>query len=311
MLGPDLLRVGQRAQPSCATRATRARPRADSGSRSTALESSSFASPERRSGSPRARSRAASTRRPTASELSPAPPSSSRARGRGTVTTRSNRSSSARESLSRYAAQPRGRARALRGRIAARAARAEVHRRDELEPGREDDPPAAHARSTIAPSSSGWRSASSAAAGTRAARRGRARRGGRGSPRRAAASSRRRRSRPTDAVWCGARNGATRHERPPGREQPRDGVDARDLERLVRREPRQDPRQAPREHRLPRAGRPGEEQVVTAGGGDLERPPRPLLAAHVREVGHADSRLRTVPFREGSSGGGGCHSPRR
>src|SRR6185437_12169264 len=87
-----------------ATRATLARPRADSGNRSTARLNSSFASRDRRSGSSRARSRAAVTRSRTASDRSPGAPSSSQARGRGTVTTRSNRSSSARESLSRYAA---------------------------------------------------------------------------------------------------------------------------------------------------------------------------------------------------------------
>src|SRR4051812_11976185 len=84
-----------------ATRATRARPRAESGSRSTARLSSSFAAVDRVSGSPRARSRAPATRSRTASECSPGAPSSSRARGRGTVTTRSKRSSSARDSLSR------------------------------------------------------------------------------------------------------------------------------------------------------------------------------------------------------------------
>ena len=49
-------------------------------------------------------------------------------------------------------------------------------------------------------------------------------------------------------------------------------------------ERRQDPRQAPREHRLAGARRAGEQQVVPAGGGELERAPRPLLAAYVGEV---------------------------
>ena len=45
------------------------------------------------------------------------------------------------------------------------------------------------------------------------------------------------------------------------------------------------PGQPPREHRLARARRPAEQQVVAAGGGDLERAPRALLAADVGEVG--------------------------
>ena len=44
------------------------------------------------------------------------------------------------------------------------------------------------------------------------------------------------------------------------------------------------PGQPAREHRLPRAGRPAEEQVVAARGGELERAPGAFLAAHVGEV---------------------------
>ena len=39
------------------------------------------------------------------------------------------------------------------------------------------------------------------------------------------------------------------------------------------------------EHRLARPGRAGEQQVVAAGGGELERAPGALLAANVGEVG--------------------------
>src|SRR5262249_37874498 len=86
------------------TRATRARPRADSGSRSTARDSSSFAASTRRGRRSRKRSPAATTLARTSSEASDGAAASSTARGRGTVTSRSKRSSRARESLSRYAA---------------------------------------------------------------------------------------------------------------------------------------------------------------------------------------------------------------
>ena len=76
-----------------------------------------------------------------------------------------------------------------------------------------------------------------------------------------------------------------RQERLTGREQARDGMDARDLERLVLGERRQDPRQPAGEHRLARAGRSGEEKVVPPGRGDLERSPRAFLAPDVAEIG--------------------------
>ena len=68
------------------------------------------------------------------------------------------------------------------------------------------------------------------------------------------------------------------------RQQPGNGMDARHLECLVGRERRQDPRQTPPEHRLPRPRRAAEQQVVPARRRELERAPRPLLAAHVREI---------------------------
>ena len=45
-------------------------------------------------------------------------------------------------------------------------------------------------------------------------------------------------------------------------------MDTRHLERLVAGERREDPGQPAREHRLARAWRPGEEQVVPARGGE-------------------------------------------
>ena len=76
-----------------------------------------------------------------------------------------------------------------------------------------------------------------------------------------------------------------RDQRPLGREDACNRVDAHHLERLPRLERRQDRRQAPAEHRLPGSGRPRKKQVVAARGRELERTPRTLLAAHVGEIG--------------------------
>ena len=73
--------------------------------------------------------------------------------------------------------------------------------------------------------------------------------------------------------------------RTPGR------VDGRGLERLFGRERGKDPRQPPGEHRLARARRSREQQVVASGGGNLQRAPGESLTAHVGEVRHhADGR---------------------
>ena len=79
----------------------------------------------------------------------------------------------------------------------------------------------------------------------------------------------------------GRRRGVVRRAERPRRAQtvprigmPGGGVDARDLERLVGVERRQDRRQPAGEHRLAGARRPDEQQVVPAGGGDLERAAR-------------------------------------
>src|SRR5690349_22679741 len=87
-----------------------------------------------------------------------------------------------------------------------------------------------------------------------------------------------------------------RPERRPGYEwspwgqEPRDRVDARDLERLLAGERRQDPGQAAREHRLAGARRPTEQQVVPTRRGQLQRPPRPFLAMDVGKVLQAARR---------------------
>ena len=91
-----------------------------------------------------------------------------------------------------------------------------------------------------------------------------------------------------------------------------DRVDARDLERLGARQRRQDRRQAPRQHRLARARRALEQQVVAAGGGDLERAQRPGVAAYVGEVGRRGVGLATrgPGAARGSAGAAAPRSPR-
>ena len=69
-------------------------------------------------------------------------------------------------------------------------------------------------------------------------------------------------------------------------------VDLGDLERLLEAGRRQDSGQPPGEHGLARAGRPDHQQVVAAGGGDLERALGVLLPAHVGQV-----RARRAPPR--------------
>ena len=75
-----------------------------------------------------------------------------------------------------------------------------------------------------------------------------------------------------------------------GDEHAGDRVDPHHLERLARLERRQDRRQPASEHRLARSGRAGEQKVVTAGGGELERAAGALLAADVGQVGRIGLR---------------------
>lgn len=55
------------------------------------------------------------------------------------------------------------------------------------------------------------------------------------------------------------------------RERPDDGMNLGRLERLLERHVGQNPGQALREHRLTRAGRSDEQNIVPARGGNLER----------------------------------------
>ena len=182
------------------------------------------------------------------------------------------------------------RARALRGRIAAGAAGAQVHRPDELEARRErraaadardrDDAVFERLPQRL---EGGTRKLGELVEQEDAAVRerdlARARR-------RPAANQGRRR----DGVVRRA-EGRRAQQPCPRRKQSGDRMDAGDLEGVDVVEPRQDPRQAPGEHRLADPGRPRQQQVVPARGRELERPARTLLAAHVGEVGH---RLREL-----------------
>ena len=98
-----------------------------------------------------------------------------------------------------------------------------------------------------------------------------------------------------ETVWCGARNGRSaiigRSPRRPAALWMRvtSSASANDERRQQRRQP-------PRQHRLARAGWPDEQEVVAAGGGDLERALGVLLAPHLGEV-----EQRRSPSRRPSS----------
>ena len=98
-----------------------------------------------------------------------------------------------------------------------------------------------------------------------------------------------------EIVWCGARNGRTVARPPPSCRPPTDWIRVTSIASAAR-ERRQDRRQPPREHRLARAGRPVQVEVVAARGGDLERRDQPVVAAHVREV-QRRGRLGDRPAR--------------
>jgi hypothetical protein len=67
-------------------------------------------------------------------------------------------------------------------------------------------------------------------------------------------------------------------------EEPSDGVDGGHLQRLFERERRKDGGQPASEHGLARAGRADHQEVVGAGGGDLEGAAGPVLPADVGEI---------------------------
>ena len=97
-----------------------------------------------------------------------------------------------------------------------------------------------------------------------------------------------------------------------------DRRDHRHFEQLGRRERRQDRRQPRRQHRLAGAGRADHQQVMPAGGGDLERALGALLALDVLEIEQACLRPRapsaagaTAPACRGNDWRAGSATPAR
>ncbi len=245
---------------------------------------------------------------------SPGGAASSAARGRGIATARSKRSRSARESFSRYA-----------------ASRCGLHRHSTA-----GSPRAPHGHMFIVPTS--WKRAGKSAVPADA-RDGdhavlerlperlehRARELGQLVEQQDPAMRERdlTRARARASADDGGRRRAVvrsaerRHgdQRARRREQPADRVDPRHLERLLAPKRRQDPRQPAREHRLARAGRPLEQEVVRARRGDLERTASPLLPADVGEIGNGRSprapRPRAGRTAERRSRRAGTRPPRR
>ena len=83
-------------------------------------------------------------------------------------------------------------------------------------------------------------------------------------------------------MWCGARNGRSVASRPLPM-------------------PAADPGQSPGEHGLPRARWADHQEVVAAGGGDLESALGVLLAAHVGQV-RAGAGRRLIRIGDGRTG---------
>ena len=198
-------------------------------------------------------------------------------------TTRSKRSRSARESFMPYAASFCGEQLHSDGRVAAGAARAQVHRPDQDEPRREDglatdprdgDDPVLErlAQRLEHRTVELGQLVEEEDAAVREAHLARTR------PRPAADHRRGRRG-----VVRGAK-GRSVDERMSRREDARHRVDARDLERLLERQRRKRGQPASK-HRLAGPRRAGEQHVVASCRHELERSFRPLLPAHVREVG--------------------------
>ena len=78
--------------------------------------------------------------------------------------------------------------------------------------------------------------------------------------------------------------------------QPRDRPDLRRLKRLLPRHIRQDGRQPSRKHRLARAGRADEQDVVPARSGDLQRALDVFLPHDICKVGARFIRLLRLPL---------------
>src|SRR5229473_3496371 len=83
-------------------------------------------------------------------------------------------------------------------------------------------------------------------------------------------------------MWCAERSRPV--ERPSRQQVSKQASELRHLEGLAQVQGRQDPGEAASQHRLARARRAAQQEVMPAGGGDLDRATRLLLAVDFREV---------------------------
>ena len=104
-----------------------------------------------------------------------------------------------------------------------------------------------------------------------------------------------------EVVWCGARNGGVEIRPPGGIASPAAEWTIVTASDSVAVERRKQAGQSLGEHRLARSGRADHQQVVPAGGGDLQCPTGDRLAADVGEVG----RGRWVARRAADGGSSG------
>ena len=111
---------------------------------------------------------------------------------------------------------------------------------------------------------------------------------------------RRRRARRPRSCGAARETAAARQQPRAGRQQPRDRMHGRGLERLVERQRRKDPGEPPRHHRLARARRTDQQQVVSAGRGDFERAAGERLPADVGEVRPRSRRAASLGAGSGA-----------
>ncbi len=107
-----------------------------------------------------------------------------------------------------------------------------------------------------------------------------------------------------ETVWCGARNGRSTSNPAPAAIAPATEWIAVHSSDSSNESGGNIVRQPPRQHRLAGTGRPGQQQVVAAGGCDFQCPARQQLAAHVCQVA-----LRRVCWWTGCGGDGGAAPP--
>ena len=174
------------------------------------------------------------------------------------------------------------------GGVAGRAgARAGIGRQHELGPAREGGRARGPVDRHLTRAPAAAAGCRAPRAGTRAPRRGTARRGGPGTARPAgSAPSRRRSATAIVAEWCGASKVGRVTSGAPGGSVPATEWMAVTSSAACSSSGGSRPGQPLGQHRLARARRAGQEQVVPAGRGHLDRPPAGRLAHDVAEVGH-------------------------